>query len=312
MSKWLLAAVIFLAAAVAVPVVVDEGLLPLTVQERPVTILAFGDLMLDRAVRQDIDARGPGYPFIYIESLIAGHDLVVANAEGVFTRNASLSITSTSTLAFTFATATLPALKSFGFTDFSQANNHALDFGWSGLAQSKANISAAGMHSFGDPENKDPGPLYETIRGTTVAFVGYDQFSSNGGEAGSTLAAIAEAEQRHAFIIVYPHWGVEYSDGTTTLQTKLAHEFVDAGADAVIGAHPHVIEPYEIYKGRAIFYSLGNFIFDQSWSPDVSHGLAVDISLTDTTVTYTLRPFDIVHAQAIPATSTPASFMLGR
>ncbi|MDE1925022.1 MAG: CapA family protein [Patescibacteria group bacterium] len=312
--KWVLAslaACICIAAVFAFPALVREMPLPAPAAPgRLVTILAFGDIMLDRAVRQDIDAYGPSYPFKKIAPLLKGHDIVVANAEGVFTGNASIA--SFSALEFTFATSTLLVLKSLGFTDLSQANNHALNFGWSGLTESRSAIAAARMQSFGDPENKSPGPVYETVRGTTIAFVGYDQFSADGGEASSSLAAIKEAKRVGAFVIVYPHWGEEYNDGTTTLQTVLARTFVDAGADVVIGSHPHVVEPIETYKGRAIFYSLGNFIFDQSWDADVSHGLAVEISLTDKTVAYTLHPFAIIKAQAVPATSAPVSFMLER
>jgi len=256
----------------------------------PVRILAFGDLMLDRHVRETIDQKGAPYLFSSISTLFSGQDLIVANAEGVFTDN--VSIVTPDDLQFTFSTTTLPLLKQLGFSFFSQANNHALNFGWKGLDESKANIAAAGMDSFGDPENDNPGPLYRDVNGQHIAFVGYDQFSSTGGSGSSTIAAIESAKAEGAFVVVYPHWGVEYNNGTTTLQSELAHKFVDAGADVVLGGHPHVIEPIEIYKNKAIFYSMGNFIFDQPWN-DTRHGLGIGLGIGTSTVTYTLYPYEL-------------------
>ncbi|MDO8548198.1 MAG: CapA family protein [bacterium] len=276
---------------------------------KPVTALMFGDMMLDRAVREKIDEYGPAYPFEKIKQLFPGHDIVVANAEGAFTDNASVSAPDHSIMRFTFTKSLLPTLRSLGLTVLSQANNHTLDFGQSGLASSKDAMEQNGIASFGDPFNNNPGPLYVSVRNETVAFVGYHQFYNP--DASTTLAAITQAHATGAFVTVYPHWGEEYNLGTTPLQTKLAHEFIDAGADAVLGSHPHVVEPVEIYKGRAIFYSMGNFVFDQYWHDDVTHGLAVEISLTKTEVSYTMIPFVIQNMQPTPTGETK-SFVLQR
>ena len=281
------------------------------IASKPVTILAFGDMMLDRAVREKIDEKGVEYLFEHIKHLIAGHDIVVANAEGVFSHNESISVRDHSQLVFTFDPSSLPTLKALGFTLLSQANNHALNFGWSSLRESQAAIQAAGIDTFGDPENVSPGPVYVDVRGEKVAFVGYNQFSSDAGFSSSTLAAIREAKKNEAFVVVYPHWGDEYNLGTTSLQTVLAHKFIDAGADVIIGSHPHVVEPLEKYKGRAIFYSLGNFIFDQRWNSDVSHGLAVEISLTKKEIRYKLIPYVIENLQP-RETGEVQSFVLKR
>lgn len=275
----------------------------------PVTILAFGDLMLDRTVRDALEQNGPQYPFADITQLLADHDIVIANAEGVFTANKSVSQLNHGDLRFTFATETLPVLKSLGFSALSQANNHALDFGQGGLQFSKDAIVQNGMLPFGDPLNQNPGPVYITVRGETVALVGYMELFNPG--ASSTLTAIAQAHERGAFTVVYPHWGEEYNLGTTTAQTQLAHSFIDAGADAVLGSHPHVVEPVEIYKGKPVFYSMGNFVFDQRWNEAVSRGLAVEISLTKDTVSYRTVPFLIVDAQPTPAGQV-SNFVLER
>ena len=269
-----------------------------TPHAQPVRMLAFGDLMLDRAVRTDIDAEGAGYPFEYLKDWFPGHDIVVANAEGVFTHNPSVSVAATSTLRFTFDPQSLATLKQLGFTTLSQANNHALDFGLAGLRESQGLIQDAGIGPFGDPMNTNPGPLEQTINGKKIAFIGYHQFTENGDS--HVLAAIEKARADGAFVIVYPHWGVEYDQGVQATQSREAHRFIDAGADLILGSHPHVIEPIEAYDGKLIFYSLGNFIFDQSMSGPTSIGLAVAITLDDSSAAYALRPFTISHAQAIP------------
>jgi len=305
-----LSALLFFLLALSEKEIIVQNNIPVVVS-KPVTILAFGDMMLDRAVRQKIDQYGAGYPFEKIKTLFPGHDIIVANAEGVFSHNESISVRDHEQLIFTFATTSLPTLKALGFTIFSQANNHALNFGWSGLRESQGLIRAAGIDAFGDPDNVAPGPVYENIRGELIAFVGYSQFAIDGGSSSTTVAAIKQAKLNNAFVIVYPHWGDEYNLGTTSLQVVLGHKFVDAGADVVLGGHPHVVEPMEIYKGKAIFYSMGNFIFDQHWNEDVKHGLAVEITLAEDKVSYRTIPYVINNAQP-EQTGEIKSFVLNR
>jgi len=259
------------------------------------TILAFGDMMLDRSVRVALETNGPEYPFAPLKDFLQGHDIVVANAEGAFTGSSSVSVANHELLQFTFDPAELLTLQKLGFTLFSQANNHALNFGTSGLTESQALIRANGMETFGDPLNTNPGPYYQTVRGIKIAFIGYHQFS---GTDTNVLPAIRGAHAEGAFTIVYPHWGEEYLPTMTAFQQREAHTFIDAGADLILGAHPHVIEPIEIYKGKAIFYSLGNFIFDQSNAGPTSEGLAVNIAVGTHEVRYTLVPIQIRRAQA--------------
>ncbi len=277
-----------------------------TLSTAPVTVLAFGDLMLDRTVRTHLEQAGDSYPFQQIQSVLARRDIVVANAEGVFGDRESISQTDFSTLRFTFATSTLMTLHALGFTELSQANNHTFDFGAEALAESELAIHAAGITPFGNFQNNDPSSPEQNIRGQRIAFVGYNEFSHS--NLDRVLVAISSAKAQGDFVIVYPHWGVEYNLGTTSEQVVLGHQFVDAGADVIFGSHPHVVEPVEIYQGKPIFYSLGNFVFDQSFSQETSEGLAVDLSLSATSATYTLRPFTITRAapSLMDATSTRA------
>lgn len=82
-------------------------------------------------------------------------------------------------------------------------------------------------------------------------------------------------------VIIFPHWGVEYEPIHSSQQERLAHEWIDAGADLVIGAHPHVIQDAELYKGKPIFYSIGNLLFDQDWSQATQEGMLIGGAFTD-------------------------------
>ena len=82
-------------------------------------------------------------------------------------------------------------------------------------------------------------------------------------------------------MVVSPHFGVEYKHTPNNRQIELAHAFVDAGADIIVGTHPHVVQTFEIYNGVPIFYSLGNFIFDQYWSYDTQEELSLGIVMSE-------------------------------
>jgi len=261
------------------------------------TISTFGDMMLDRFVRQKINTNSNSYPFDKIKRFLIGSDIVVANAEGVFTSYPSETLNvSNAPLKFTFDLTNLTMLNKLGFTLFSQANNHALDFGKQGLKESGQAIEKFGMNWFGDPLNKNLNSFTTTIRGQKITFIGYHQFSPQGFDI--TLNEIQSAKKNSDFVVVYPHWGMEYNQEVTETQIKNAYAFIDAGADVIIGSHPHVIEPIEIYKNKAIFYSLGNFIFDQDSVGPTSEGLSVGIAITPQKISYYLFPLDIRNAQA--------------
>jgi poly-gamma-glutamate synthesis protein (capsule biosynthesis protein) len=183
------------------------------------------------------------------------------------------------------------------------------DFGKEGYNQSISLLEAGGLDWFGDAWNNDPGPKIVDVRGQKVAFIGYHQFFDTNTD--SVIIAIAKAKAQEAFTVIYPHWGEEYNIGITEFQRQTAHAFIDAGADLVLGAHPHVIEPVEIYKDKAIFYSLGNFIFDQDFSAETKQGLAVQIVLNKKDVVYTLYPFNIEDSQAIFMDATSSKKVVG-
>ncbi len=120
----------------------------------------------------------------------------------------------------------------------------------------------------------------------------------------AVLSKIKTIRPQCDYIILFAHWGEEYQHEPTSKQRESAHAFVDAGADVVVGAHPHVVEPLEIYNNHAIFYSLGNFLFDQGWRPEVKRGLAVAIKFSASSTTFTLIPVNTYKEVSVASTST--------
>ena len=114
--------------------------------------------------------------------------------------------------------------------------------------------------------------------GLKIAFLNYNQFEQDAEK--KTLEDIKTAQNSKADeIILYTHWGKEFVPEAADDIKNLAHEFVDAGVDLIIGTHPHVIQNKEEYRGKMIYYSLGNFIFDQYFSPETQKGMLVQVEI---------------------------------
>ena len=262
----------------------------------PVRILFLGDIMLDRSVA--VRAKAVGYDALTtkVESMFTSADATVANLEGTITTNPSISQVDHTKLQFTFNPAAVPFLQHIGITAVSLSNNHALDFGRSGYRATKEFLKQGNIIAFGSPYNFDNPSTKFTIRGRNICFVGYEgAYTFN---ASSTEREIARLRPSCDLLIATMHAGVEYDTGHTSEQRRVARAFIDAGADAIIGTHPHVVEPLEIYKGKAIFYSLGNFIFDQNFSFGTTHGLAVYMEWNENETAYELVPITIRGQEA--------------
>lgn len=256
------------------------------------TIIFFGDMMLDRRVRIEIEKQGYDYPFRELEKIMRtvapqGWDEVIVNAEGVFTDYESVTRDlSGKYLRFTFDPSWLEGIKNAGITHLSQANNHTSDFGREGYATSVQYISEYGLSSFGSPYNTDH-IAYIDFGTQKIALIGYNQFIY-GREPQEDIAITKKLIQREKekgyFVVVYPHWGDEYVIEANEFQEMVAREFVDAGAGLIVGAHPHVIQNNTFMMGEdntmvPIYYSLGNFIFDQAFQPEVREGKVIAVTL---------------------------------
>ena len=245
--------------------------------DESVTSVCFaGDIMLDRGVRRQIHRLGVDSLFSDITPILSSADFAVANLECPVTEPVHPR---DKRYVFRADPEWLPAVRRAGLSHLVLANNHAIDHGLEGLARTIDTLSDSHIRPVGAAlEPVDPcGPVL-VPRGECVwalfaaVHVGREEPRRASRPAATCRADPTELvglirahRQRHPAgpVIVLLHWGVEYSDVPSLSQEADARALVDAGADAVIGHHPHVLQPIEVYQDRPIFYSLGNLVFDQ-------------------------------------------------
>ncbi len=248
-------------------------------QEKVASFLFFGDLMLDRNVKKAIEKNSPDYLLKNLAGaenrFFRGVDIFHANLEGPFANSRRAT---TKEIAFRFDPVLIPTLKKYNFNIFDVANNHSLDMSVAGLNESKVNLKNANIDFYGDGYGigKDA-YLIKEVGGLKIGFVGFNDTYYPLDKL-KIKAKIEEVKKQSDLVVVNIHWGQEYLFLKSNARQKdLAHLMIDAGADLIVGHHPHVIEEMEIYKNKPIFYSLGNFIFDQYFSPETQMGLAVGV-----------------------------------
>ena len=246
-------------------------------------IIFGGDMLFDRSVRTTIEQKGGDFIFSCMDPVLSKASLVVANLEGPITDNPSVSQASApgdgNNYTFTQPTITGPLLYAHNVRLVNIGNNHMLNFSRPGLLQTKSYLDAAGVGYFGDPDALEADKVARiTVGGVNFSFVNWSDWTSDNTD--HTVAQVRAEAKSGRVVVVYTHWGIEYAPSSTPRMQALAHQFVDAGASIVIGSHPHVVEEHERYHGVDIYYSLGNFIFDQFWEPAVDHGLMLDVGFS--------------------------------
>lgn len=250
--------------------------------EKTITMQFFGDVMLDRNVAAVMGTRGLDYLLGKIrgqeDRFFRGVDLFMANLEGAF---APVRIQTSKEIAFRFAPALASQLEKSGFSAVTLANNHAYDMGRENAAFTKQTLAASGVSYCGDQlaEGAEYNLVVEQNLPEPVAFVCFETVTHEI-DKNKLAEAIADARQKARYVIVQVHGGIEYRRTSTKSQQELYRWLIDQGAIAVIGHHPHVVEEIEIYQGKPIVYSLGNFIFDQYFSKETQEGLSVGLVFT--------------------------------
>lgn len=245
---------------------------------RGINVLIVGDLMLDRNVRNIINRNGFEGFFVGVRDLIQSTDVAIANLEGAFTTNPSVTASLVSKeLIFTFDPALAPKLSVLGFDVMGLANNHSYNYGAKGLESTRRYVGSAGMLYYGDPFNKAETSTVIIKNGIRIGLVGFHEFYYT--NFNNVFQEISRLRSEVDVLIVTPHWGVEYQKEPTTKMKEWAHAFIDSGADVVVGTHTHIVGDTEMYKGKKIYYSIGNFAFDQYFSKATSQGLAVILNI---------------------------------
>ena len=257
------------------------------------TVLHFGDIMLNRGVEHQIKKHGDTYIFEALageeERFFSGVDIITGNLEGPFVTE---RVPTNKSIAFRFDPMLIPMLQRYNFSVLGLANNHSLDMGAKGLKESQDHLRNAGISYYGRQFGVDETSYtIENVSGVKMGFVGFNDTNAPLNED-DAVRVIEEVVSQVDYVLVSVHWGVEYQTLSHPRQRYLAHLFIDAGADVVIGHHPHVVQEMEIYKNRPIFYSLGNTVFDQYFSKETQEGLAVGIVFAKSGLCFTLIPLE--------------------
>jgi gamma-polyglutamate biosynthesis protein CapA len=257
-------------------------------------ILFVGDVMLGRYVRTLSEQHGLAYPFEKIKDVLQAVDFVVANLEGPIITNAPY--TPLSGFQFSFVPEVAPLLAQNNVDLVSLGNNHGYDFGKEGYAETQHYLEASGIASVGNAVSVSTSTVLRKLGDRTYAFVSFNVTFPSFKE-GEALELIRAMRMKGQLPIVLVHWGNEYELLSSLQQRTLAHAMVDAGASTIVGHHPHVVQEIELYNNVPIFYSLGNFIFDQYFSTDVQEGLAVKAIFADESVQFDIVPLRSIYSQ---------------
>lgn len=236
-----------------------------------------GDLGLGRYItsiaRQKKDF---SWSFSGVSQILQQNDFNLANLESPIITNCPEGKTGT----FTFCgdSQFLPQLKINKFI-LNIANNHMFNYGQDGFNQTKEFLSS---RNIGYVYSHDSGSEFYPveINGVKFGFLGFDLISNPQYNQQKIINLIAKYDSQVDWLIVSIHWGNEYLPQAEEWRVKLAHLMVDAGADIIHGHHPHVLQNNEIYKNKPIYYSLGNFIFDQNWSKETSTSEIINLTLS--------------------------------
>jgi poly-gamma-glutamate synthesis protein (capsule biosynthesis protein) len=238
--------------------------------ESVVSFGLMGDLGLGRYIT--VKARSKkdfNWSFSGVTDWLTQNDFNLANLESPIVKDCPTDFKNT--MIFCGDPQFLPSLKYNKFI-LSLANNHIFNYGQNGFTQTKDYLSKNDIN-FVYSNQSERSFLIKQINGIKFGFLAYDLVSSKRVIASDSVAIsndIKKYKPEVDWLIVSLHWGNEYLPKPEKWRVDLAHRLIDAGVDIIAGHHPHVVQPMETYKNKLIFYSLGNFIFDQNWSKATS------------------------------------------
>ncbi|HET9085186.1 MAG TPA: CapA family protein [Candidatus Limnocylindrales bacterium] len=260
-----------------------------------------------------------------VRKVISGADIAIANFENPAPNSFSWHRSKT---VFTADPTLIDGLVNAGLDYVGIANNHIGDAGNKGILQTITNLKKRGLKYSGAGKDLAAAqkPAILGANGTKVAILAYDAiapgYHAAKGEPGSSKltikavqAGVKAARKAGAkVVIVFPHWGTEYKYSPFQNQQRLARQIIDAGADMIIGNHAHYAAAVEIYKGKPIWYALGNFVFDQTWSEPTMEGITLELTFQGAELRQIRMRPHIILDKAQPNFMDPAKdgrFVLG-
>lgn len=235
----------------------------------PTTLLFTGDIMLGRSVMtKSLKVGNPNYPFEKVSDALKNADIVFSNLESPIVKNCPFI---DSGLKFCADPKMIDGLKYADISVVNLANNHTLNYGKDGFEQTKKYLNEVGILYVGDnnlvviEKNK-----------TKFGFLGFNLVDKKISKDELTL--IEESKKKVDILVVGVHWGQEYKSIANNFQKNEALKISSAGADYIIGHHPHWTQNIENVGNTRVYYSLGNYIFDQMWSEETKKGMAVKLT----------------------------------
>jgi len=272
--------------------------------KEPIHIVAGGDVMLDSWIEEVVRTEGWQYPFVHLDSILSDSDLVFANLEAPF---GSQDSAYPKTYTFQVSPDLVQVLQAGKINMVSLANNHILDFGTEALKETmhlldkhQIRYSGAGMNL---TEARKPA-IFET-KEKKIAVACYSltfpiEFWATDSSGGTCFPShtffyrdIRKFKAENDLLVISFHWGGELLTAPKEYQLDLAHKAIDAGADLILGHHPHVIQGLEVYKGKLIAYSLGNYVFS-SYSDKATQSMLLKLTYNDDSFTKcTIYPINV-------------------
>jgi len=229
-----------------------------------------GDVMLGRMVNYELKRKGDyGIPFQNIKDVWQDAAVVMVNLESPLTEDCP--VRNDATMILCAETGLAGTLREAGVNIVSFANNHYLDYGNKGWQDTNKYLGQAGIGVVNQGQ-----AFKKEIQGREIGFLSWNLTWDNVFED-ELRFKIQDLGKQVDFLVVNYHWGDEYQDYPNEQQKRIAHLSIEAGADLIIGHHPHHAQTVEEYQGRPIFYSLGNLIFDQLWSEKTRQGMLVRV-----------------------------------
>jgi poly-gamma-glutamate capsule biosynthesis protein CapA/YwtB (metallophosphatase superfamily) len=264
-----------------------------------------GDVMLARGVKGKIDKNGKEFLFERIKPILEQYKYRFINLECPIT---ALSYPPDKPYSFRADSNFVGILTSAGITHATLANNHIDDQKIAGANDTYRILKGNGITPLGLKSKQDTicEPAEILVGGRRIAVfsaLGIEMNCSNiwycGDSAFQSSLGVYKKNNPSAFVVCYLHWGIEYFRHPSREQKRIARELIGAGADMIIGHHPHVIESIEHYKGKLILYSLGNLVFDQH-DPESKEGIIAGLTVMDTCIDVNVIPYDIREDRPVP------------
>ena len=257
-----------------------------------ISVIFGGDVMLSRVVGQQLEKHHDySWPFRFVSSTLRSADLTIVNLESPITIKGNHFVP-TGSFSFNADPRAIDGLKLAGIDVVCLANNHFANQGARGMLDTFKVLENNGIGYVGAGRNfaQSHRPWIKEIKGLKIGFLAYaypnDNSVASNSRPGINTMDIAIAKEdieklkgKVDLIIVIIHAGTEYTNQPNSQQKAFAHQVIEAGADMVVGHHPHWVQTTEVYLGRPIIYSLGNLIFDQMWSPETQQGALAQVDI---------------------------------